>query len=238
VSRRVEWAIVLASLIYALAYAWFEWGGVAAYMLALLPAAVTFVASRSLLGALVVFMIPMYFVIGHLTASRPHYQPYIWLDHAMPLWPAWIFVYGTLYLCAFVIPIIVVRGRPLINQTLKAYLFVMLASYAIFWYYPTVAPRADFQSINGIAEWTLQLFYDIDQPYGCFPSLHVAYSVVGAYACYRMDQRLGQALLAWSVLIAVSTVYTKQHFVVDALAGGLFGIAGCAMFLGRRQPLR
>ena len=230
-SRRAEWAFVIASLVYALLYARYEWGGAAGYVLGALPAAVTFVVSRSVTGALVVFLIPMYFVIGQLTASRPHYQPYTWLDHAMPLWPAWIFVYATLYVCAFVVPILVVRGRPLIAQTLRGYLFVILVSYAIFWVYPTVAPRVDNPSANGIAERALQLFYDIDQPYGCFPSLHVAYSVVGAFACYRMHQTLGRGMLAWSVLIAVSTIYTKQHFAVDAVAGGVLGIAGCAVFL-------
>ena len=115
----------------------------------------------------------------------------------------------------------------------------MLVSYVGFWFYPTIAPRTDQATVSGFAEWSLQLFYDIDQPYGCFPSLHVAYSFIGSLACYRMHRGLGIAASAWSVLIAVSTVYTKQHFVVDAIAGGILGVMAYGWFLsGRpRQPV-
>jgi membrane-associated phospholipid phosphatase len=129
----------------------------------------------------------------------------------------------------------VVRGRELFRQSMKAYLFVMLVSYLGFWFYPTVAPRVDKAVVSGFAEWSLQLFYDIDQPYGCFPSLHVAYSFVGALACYRMHRGVGMVACIWSVLIGVSTVYTKQHFVVDAIAGGVLGVAAYWLFL-RTSP--
>lgn len=229
--RWAEWTAVIAALVYALLFAHFQWGGPAAYVLALLPGVITYLVARSFLASVVVFLIPMYFVIGQATADRVHYQPFTWLDRAMPLWPEWIFVYATLYLCAFIVPLVVVRGSQLVERTLQAYLFVMLVSYVIFWFYPTVTPRVENQDVNGAAEWTLQLFYRLDQPYGCFPSLHVAYSAAGAFACCRVRPRLGRAMLAWTVLIAVSTIYTKQHFAVDAIAGGLLGIVAWALFL-------
>lgn len=92
-------------------------------------------------------------------------------------------------------------------------------------------------AISGFASWTLQLFYDLDQPYGCFPSLHVAYSFVGATACYGIHRGVGRAAAVWAVLIGVSTVYTKQHFAVDAIAGAAIGIAAYAIFL-RTPPLQ
>lgn len=232
--RWAEWAIVLASLGYALLFVRFQWGGAPAYVLALLPTALTYVVARSLLAAAFVFLLPVYFVIGQATAGWPHHQPFIWLDRAMPLSPAWMFVYGSLYGCAFILPLVVVRGYELSRQALKAYLFVMLLSYAGFFVYPTVAPRIEQASVRGFAEWSLQLFYRIDQPYGCFPSLHVAYSFVGALTCYRVHRGLGQVAAVWAVLIAISTVYTKQHFVVDAVAGGLLGAAAYGLFLRGR----
>ena len=120
---------------------------------------------------------------------------------------------------------------------MKAYLFVMLVSYAGFLLYPTIAPHGEPLRIDGFATWSLQLFYDIDQPYGCFPSLHVAYSFVGALACYRMHRGVGLPRRPRGrLLIGVSTVYTKQHFVVDAIAGAIVGTAGLRVFL-RGRPL-
>lgn len=234
----LEWAAILGALVYALLYVRFEWGGTASYVLALLPTALVWMVTRAWLAAAFTFLMPMYFVIGQATAAGPHYQPFIALDHLMPVSPRWMLVYGSLYMCGFLMPLVVVRGHELFRQSMKAYLFVMLVSYVGFMLYPTVAPHQPFV-IDGFASWSLQLFYDIDQPYGCFPSLHVAYSFVGATACYRMHRGVGRAAVAWASLIGVSTVYTKQHFVVDAIAGAMVGLAAYAIFLRDRprQPM-
>lgn len=239
-SRAIQWAVIIGSLVFALLFVRFEWGGSAAYLLALLPLLLAYIVAGTWLAAAFMFLLPMYFIIGQWTAGVPHHQPFIWLDHAMPLWPAWIAIYGSLYMCAFLLPLIVVRGRELFRQSLKAYLFVMLVSYIGFWFYPTIAPLTEKAVVSGFAEWSLQLFYDIDQPYGCFPSLHVAYSFVGALACYRMHRGVGVAASLWSVLIGLSTVYTKQHFVVDAIAGGTLGITAYWLFLRGwpREPVQ
>ena len=229
----MQWLVIIAALIYALLFAYFEWGGVAAYVLAALPAVLSVMVARTWLAGAFMVLLPMYFVIGQATAGWPHYRPYVALDRAMPLWPAWIFVYASLYVCAFLLPLTVVRGRTLIRQSLKAYLFVMLVSYAGFLAYPTVAPRSETIAVRDFSDWLLQVFYDLDQPYGCFPSLHVAYSFVGAFACLRMDRGIGITAGVWAVLIAVSTVYTKQHYAIDAVAGAAIALAGATVFLRR-----
>jgi membrane-associated phospholipid phosphatase len=235
----LKWSIVIAALSYALLFEYFEWGVTAAYVLAALPVALAYMVSGTWLAAAFMLLLPMYFVIGQITAGWPHFTPYLPIDRAMPLSPGWIAVYGSLYMCAFVLPLLVVRGRELFHQTLKAYLFVMLVSYAGFLLYPTTAPRPDHIPVDSFAAWALQLFYDIDQPYGCFPSLHVAYSLVAALACYRLDRRVGIAASLWAVLIAVSTIYTKQHFAADAIAGAVEGVAAYVLFLRGRphQPV-
>lgn len=228
---------MIASLVYALLFVRFQWGGAAAYILALLPCVLAYVVARTLLASAFMLLLPMYFIIGQWTASWPHYQPSIGLDRSMPLRPAWIGVYASLYFCAFILPLIVVRGRELFRQTMKAYLFVMLVSYVGFVLYPTVAPHDGKIGVDGFAAWSLQLFYDLDQPYGCFPSLHVAFSFIGALACYRMHRGVGMAAAGWAALIGISTVYTKQHFFVDAVAGALEGVAAYVIFL-RARPRR
>lgn len=232
--RIAEWSIVILSLAYALLFVRFEWGGAAAYLLAFLPCVLAYVVARTLLASAFMLLLPMYFVIGQWTSGWPHYQPFVALDAEMPLSPRWIGVYGSLYMCGFLLPLVVVRGQELFRQTMKAYLFVMLVSYLGFLLYPTTAPHPEPLRIDGFAAWSLQLFYDLDQPYGCFPSLHVAYSFVGALACYRMHRRVGAAAAAWAALIGVSTVYTKQHFVVDAMAGAIIGLLAYAIFLRGR----
>lgn len=230
----LEWAAVLGALVYALLYVRFSWGGAASYVLALLPTFLVYVVSRTWLASAFMFLLPMYFVIGQETAAGEHYRPFIPLDHLMPLSPRWMLVYGSLYMAGFLLPLVVVRGRELFRQSMKAYLFVMVVSYVGFVVYPTVAPHGEPLRIDGFASWSLQLFYDIDQPYGCFPSLHVAYAFVGALACHRMHRGVGQLAAVWATLIGLSTIYTKQHYVVDAVVGAILGLAAYAIFLSGR----
>ena len=226
-----QWFLILSALIYSLLFSYFSWGGAAAYVLAALPILLAYLVSRSWLAAAFMALLPMYFVIGQITAGWHHFTPYVALDHAMPLAPRWILVYASLYLCAFVLPLVVVRSRQLFHQALKAYLFVMIVSYAGFVIYPTIAPRNDALPVHDFASWGLRLFYDLDQPYGCFPSLHVAYSFVAALTCWRVHRGLGIAACVWASLIGVSTVYTKQHYVIDVPAGALAAVVAYLLFL-------
>ena len=86
--------------------------------------------------------------------------------------------------------------------------------------YPTVAPRPPEVVGDGFAAWGLRFLYDADPPYNCFPSLHVAHSFVSALACYRLDRRLGYGALFCASLVAISTLFTKQHYIAD-VAGGI-----------------
>lgn len=49
-----------------------------------------------------------------------------------------------------------------------------------------------------------------------------------------MHRGVGTAATVWAALIGASTVYTKQHYVVDAIAGASIGLVAYAMFLRRR----
>jgi membrane-associated phospholipid phosphatase len=84
---------------------------------------------------------------------------------------------------------------------------------------------------SGFAAWSLRLLYDIDPPYNCFPSLHVAYSFVAAFACSRVHRGVGLAATMWAALIGVSTLYTKQHYVTDVVVGALAGWVAYLVFL-------
>jgi membrane-associated phospholipid phosphatase len=70
-------------------------------------------------------------------------------------------------------------------------------------------------------------------PYNCFPSLHVAYAFVSALTCSRVHPGVGAAAALWAALIGVSTVYTKQHYVADVIAGALEAYAAYLLFLPR-----
>jgi membrane-associated phospholipid phosphatase len=223
--RTVEWAIIIGAALFAIVADFLTAGagasGGAAYVIAAFPGIITYLVWRSLLASSFVSLAPMYFIIALYTRTRATHTPEIALDRAMPVQPAWMLIYGSLYIFMIVLPMLVVRRRDLIMRALQSYLAVMAIAYAGFLLYPTSAPRPAQVIGDGFAAWTLRIAYDIDPPYNCFPSLHVAYSYVSALVCLHVHRRVGIVAIAWASLIAISTVYTKQHYVVDVIAGAL-----------------
>lgn len=180
-----------------------------------------------------VSLIPLYLVLGLRARGQAAYAPEMALDRYFPLVPAWTLVYGALYLFLIVVPVIVVQQDELIRRTVWAYLTVWLVSYAFFLLYPTVAPRPASLAGDGFAVWGLRVLYGADPPHNCFPSLHVAHSFVSALACSRVHRGLGLFSVSCASLVALSTLFIKQHYVADVIAGILLALAACAIFLGR-----
>ena len=234
--KSTAWSLVAAALLAAvLADVIFAGpvGGAFVYVLAALPGIVAFLAFRTILATLFVSLLPFYLVIGELTRACPAHTPAMAVDRLVPLLPAWMLVYGSLFVFVAFLPALVVREVDLFRRATRAYLAVMIISYLGFLWYPTVAPRPDSVAADGFAAWSLRGLYGIDPPHGCFPSLHVAYSFVSALTCYRVHRGVGIAAALWAALIGVSTLVVKQHYAVDVVAGVLLAWAAYVMFLQR-----
>jgi len=186
------------------------------------------------LVAVLLSLLPFYFVIADLTRDRTPYSPEVALDRALPLQPTWTLVYLSIY--AFVyLPLLVVRQEALFRRAVLAYLMVVIVAYAGFLVYPTDCPRAAEVIGEGFFAWSLRLSYSLDPPYNCFPSLHVAHSFVSALTCYRVHRGVGFAAGLWASLIGLSALFTKQHYVADVIAGIFLACAAYVVFL-RRYP--
>jgi membrane-associated phospholipid phosphatase len=233
--RTTEWLLIVGAVAVAVVADLLTegpgGGGAFVYVIAALPGLVAFLAWRTLLASTFVSLAPLYFVIAVMTENRSTYSPEIALDRAISLRPEWMLVYGSLYVFILLLPVLVVRQQALFRRGLQAYLTVMLVAYAGFMLYPTAAPRPAEVFGDGFAAWSVRLAYSIDPPYNCFPSLHVAYAFVSALTCYRVHRGLGTAAALWAALIGVSTLYTKQHYVADVIAGAASAFVAYLLFL-------
>jgi len=181
-------------------------------------------------------LVPGYLVISAVTRGRTVYAPELALDRSVPLQPCWALIYLSYFLCPF-LPMLVLRQEEQIRRTFLAWLLVWITGYVCFLVYPTVASRpADGDIGEGFFAWFLRGVYDADPPRNCFPSLHVATPVVAALTCYRVHRGVGFAAAFWAALIAVSTLFTKQHYVADVLAGLLLAGVAYFVFLRRCPP--
>jgi membrane-associated phospholipid phosphatase len=175
-------------------------------------------------------LIPFYLVIAAVTDDRTLHAPELALDRMVAVRPAWSVIYLSYLLSPF-LPLLMMRQEEHIRRTFLAWLMVWSVGYVSFLVYPTVAPRADEVGGNSFFVWFLQGIYDADPPRNCFPSLHVATACVAALACGRVHRGVGLAAGVWAALIAVSTVFTKQHYVADVIAGIFLAVAAWVVCL-------
>lgn len=185
----------------------------------------------SIAMVVLVSLVPFYIFIARTVADRTLYAPAMVLDSLLPLQPIWALVYGAVYLFLILLPVVVIRQEEHIRRTVFAYLTVWILAYACFLVYPTVAPRPASVMGGGFAVWGLRFLYAADPPYNCFPSLHVAHAFVSALTCYRLHRELGIIAVVCAGLVAVSTLFTKQHYVADVIAGILLAVLAYVVFL-------
>lgn len=175
-------------------------------------------------------LVPFYLVIAAVTADRTLFAPELALDRMVPVQPAWAPVYLSYFVFPF-LPMLIMRQEELIRRTFLAWLMVWIIGYVCFLIYPTIAPRTDKVDGTGFFAWFLQGVYDGDPPRNCFPSLHVATPFVAALSCGRVHRGVGLAAGGWAWLIALSTLFTKQHYIVDVIAGIILAGAAYVLFL-------
>lgn len=149
-----------------------------------------------------------------------HIETLSWLDQSIPFWRAWIWVYLSQYL---MIPICFKLTTDPLEYTRLFYgiLFSLLICAAVFLIYPTTMLRPENSLVDGL-DCLRYYLYKLDEPTNCFPSLHVTLAIlVGLYASHHKALMLQMTLWSWSILIILSTLTFKQHYVLDVL-GGVF----------------
>jgi membrane-associated phospholipid phosphatase len=63
--------------------------------------------------------------------------------------------------------------------------------------------------------------YSLDDPVNGFPSLHVSLTTISTIFVYEQSKHLFKFVLPIAILIIISTLFIKQHYVIDVM-GGIF----------------
>lgn len=162
-----------------------------------------------------------YLPLNALTEGRATHTLFLPGEAALPLVPAFEFV----YVLGYVLPLVVVYRRPdraRLGRLARAFALTLAAAYATYLLFPVHVPRPALTSDSPAAR-LLALEY-LDKPYNAFPSLHVAIATLLALACGD-DRHLRWWLVPVVALMAVSTVFVKQHYILDVLSGAALAFA-------------
>ena len=158
-----------------------------------------------------------------------------WIDTAIPLEPGFVWPYTFCY----VFPILVgasVSDWHRLNRGLLTILFASFSAFIIFMAFPISFPRPALGA--SISDRLLAVEYAIDVGAANMPSLHVVFAWL--VCLIGLKQGFGKTveycLFGMAVLITISSLFVKQHTLVDAVVGIIwtFAVWGAAGFFYQR----
>lgn len=157
-----------------------------------------------------------------------------WLDFEFAAMPLYLSLYLSLWVYVSLGPALLPDRRALLGYGI-ACTVIAGVGLTLFLFWPTKVPplAAEVASHAGMA-----MLRGVDMSGNACPSLHVAFAVFAAVGLARELRAIGaphwlRALNAlWCTGIVYSTLATRQHVVLDALAGALLGAAVAALLAG------
>lgn len=144
------------------------------------------------------------------------------LDEKIPFLPGWSWVYSGLYYPAILYLNWTVESPRDFTNMAFSFIVLLAMQMACFYLYPVATPP-HWREINSGKSWSerlLRLVRRFDKESNCFPSMHVS---VATLTAMHMQRTLGPAAFAFPVLISLSCLFTKQHYLIDVPGGMLLG---------------
>lgn len=152
------------------------------------------------------------------------------LDKGIPFVPFFVIPYLAFYAFIFLILFwFLFNSGRLYFLTLFSIFAGFLICFVIYGFFQTTVPRPIIAEQNVFLQLT-GLVYRLDNPYNAFPSIHVLTSSIiflGSKRAMDFSQKISRLSRGMTVLIILSTLFLKQHTIID-LAGGL--VIGAAVF--------
>jgi membrane-associated phospholipid phosphatase len=162
-----------------------------------------------------------YYLANHFPRGQVAQLSMTVVDRVVPFLPWTVFLYLSDYLLIFV-SFLLCRSKAGAIRFLATQLSVIAFATLMHWAVPIAFPRELYPLPPGLAALpalAMDLLRGFDAATSCMPSLHVAGAVLAALLIRRERPKAFPWLLTWAAVVAVSTLTTKQHYLLDVLAG-------------------
>jgi len=156
---------------------------------------------------------------NHLTAPR---ELRLRLDDWIPYWPSWVWIYSCIYYPLILYLNFVMESPRHFTHVAVSYMLLLGLQMAFFVLFPVTTPEhwRSFNRQRTLSERFLALVQRFDARSNSFPSMHVS---VAMLTSLHLLPYLGVLSFAFPLLIALSCLFTKQHYLLDLPAGAALG---------------
>ena len=158
--------------------------------------------------------------VGQCATTLPTRDLTLGLDRMIPVASVFIWPYVLCYLFPF-LPVFVLKDWHRFNRAILALILANLAAYVVYFALPISYAQPDLGGT--LSDLILRWEQDLDFQPGAnkLPSLHVAFSWIVFIVCRKQGLRrpVQFLILSGALLISVSTLFTKQHIILDVIFG-------------------
>lgn len=161
-----------------------------------------------------------------MVARGIFYNPIVPGEEQIPFLPWTFFIYILVYIVPGSLFLVLNKKEELIAVT-RVLIVGMLIPNVIWIFYPVqYGFRPDPALLTGSSFLNMIAgFYALDTPaVNSFPSLHVTYAFLCYFVLHEYRPRLAPLYGGLAVLISLSTLTFKQHYISDVAAGFLLAV--------------
>jgi membrane-associated phospholipid phosphatase len=149
------------------------------------------------------------------------------LDELVPIISGWSIPYLLWMFCWFWLCLWAALKMPdnLIKTFWIANLLVILSAMLVYTFFPTFVDRPPVQGF-GLGPDVLRWIYSRDGLYNAFPSGHI---YLATLTCLFYSRWYPQSRWFWALIflvVACSTLFTGQHYILDVVGGLVFALVG------------
>lgn len=172
------------------------------------------------------------FVLVYQLTNRFHFidlreLPMTGLDRAIPFLPWMIPVYISYLVYTFL-----VISRSLDDQEVKEIFIlthIQLGLAALFFiFFPVTFPRDLFYYSDPVTSAFNEFWLWFDDPANCFPSLHAILCMTAIK--HSLKKPRPWLYVSWGLMIIVSTLTCKQHYIADIIAAAILYFLSLKLF--------
>ena len=146
------------------------------------------------------------------------------LDHIIPFNPHFIWIYHTFLPVIAVTLIFLLKRKDLFIRATVALLLATLILAFFYIAFPSYYPREAYSDTSSLSGFLVDITRRLDGAHNTFPSSHVTFSWLATFyislsACAQKNRWIKLGYIVWAILISISTLAVKQHYIVDVLSG-------------------
>jgi len=148
------------------------------------------------------------------------------LDNMIPFYP----IFMIPYMCWYPFMLLTMiyfcfKDKKIFYKLLLTIDLGLIVCYVFYFFFQTTVPRPAILG-DGFVNNFVRYIYKMDNPYNCFPSIHImtCYLLMKGIWKSKTRNKLNLAVI-WFMgnLIILATLFTKQHIIADLVSAVLLG---------------